>query len=252
MLHLGSSHMLRAAPLPRERISTRERAGIEFIRALVADAFAHARDAHAVKTRQVTPLVRCGVTKSRDVGRLARASWHTRSSEHCVPYELMRDGLCANHSQHEQEYIHALERAECLEELAPGVGIWHLAYKLPPPTSDRDFCELVACVELPPHAHPFSAAHEEATLAQPDILAKPRAPQGDERRSFLVISQPVEHAASPRHVRAYYASVEAVSEAQGSQRWVCVAADQHDRADRLGGLGAAVCAGARDAAADCG
>ncbi|WFD36216.1 hypothetical protein MCUN1_003094 [Malassezia cuniculi] len=216
--------MLHAAPLPRDQIPPLQSPeGSKFLKGLLADAFARTRAAHALKTCAITRSVQYGRLRSNNSGRLAKASWHVRSSMHTAePYELFRDGLCVNHSRQEKEYIHALNEASCLEELrSSAAGVWHLKYKLTPPTSNRDFCELVIAVELPPHPEPFSTAHEKDTLAQDDPFAPSRPPGPGQLRSFLVVSQPVLYRRIRHYVRAYYASVEAVSEtpAHGS-RWV--------------------------------
>lgn len=77
--------------------------------------------------------------------------------------------------------------------------------------------ELVITLQLPPSPAPFSQAHEEAAiqaLTSPSLVSD--VPSVAARRSFLVISVPVEHDDAPerpsKFVRAKYASVEAVSE----------------------------------------
>ena len=214
--------LLRAAPLPREQIPALDTpAGVEFVRALVRDAFERVRAARAAPKKDLTRQVKYGAAPSREAGRLGACRWHTRVSEHGVPFETMRAGLLTDHTAHEREYIDALREATCIEALAPGVGIWHLAYATPWPTASRDFCELVAALPLPAHTEPFSPAHEAAALAG-DLFTEPPPPPGA-HRAFLVISQPVAVAAAPHapgHVRAYYASVEAVCEAPGGIEWL--------------------------------
>lgn len=211
--------LLRAAPLPREQIPALDTpAGVEFLHALVRDAFERVRAARAVPKKDLTRQIKYGALPSRESGHLGACHWHTRVSEHGVPFEYMRAGLLTDHTAHEQEYIHALREATCMDTLAPGVGIWRLAYDTPWPTASRDFCELVAAFPLPAHTDPFSPAHEAAALAG-DLTTEPPPPPGA-HRAFLVISQPVAAPHTPGHVRAYYASVEAVCEAPGGVEWL--------------------------------
>lgn len=89
--------------------------------------------------------------------------------------------------------------------------------------TNRDFVEMVFTLPLPPSSSPFDQLHEQATLeilshagTSPADESSSIAPIEGSRRSFLVISIPVEHSAAPedppRFVRGKYASVEAVWE----------------------------------------
>lgn len=76
------------------------------------------------------------------------------------------------------------------------------------------------CIPLPPHAEPFSEAHEQRAMElAPWLRGAPPlpAPAAGERRAFLVLSQPVAYAPLPGHLRAYYASVEAVHEVSAEE-----------------------------------
>lgn len=150
---------------------------------------------------------------------LRAAHWHARSSFHFVQdgvtFEQFSDGLLRDHTENEAQYIHALEKAERLEELVPGVAsIWHLCYRTPRGSAPRDFVELVFTLPLPPTEQPFSNQHEIEVLAAHRQGALRDAPPAaaDDRRAFMVVSLPVEHERTAGYVRAYYASVEGVRE----------------------------------------
>ena len=161
---------LAAAPLARDAIPAVESsAWAPFLAAWVHEAFVHARDAQRVpkRTRHAgTPdAVACGVTPSAHTGRLRGAHWHTRASRHRVPYDTFVRGLFDNHTPNEREYIESLASVMCVDALQPPhVAVWDNAYRLPWPTSSRDFVELVFCIPLPPHAEPFSEAHEQRAM----------------------------------------------------------------------------------------
>ncbi|WFD49872.1 hypothetical protein GLX27_004558 [Malassezia furfur] len=217
---------LAAAPLARDAIPAVESsAWAPFLAAWVHEAFVHARDAQRVpkRTRHAgTPdAVACGVTPSAHTGRLRGAHWHTRASRHRVPYDTFVRGLFDNHTPNEREYIESLASVMCVDALQPPhVAVWDNAYRLPWPTSSRDFVELVFCIPLPPHAEPFSEAHEQRAMElAPWLRGAPPlpAPAAGERRAFLVLSQPVAYAPLPGHLRAYYASVEAVHEVSAEE-----------------------------------
>lgn len=155
---------------------------------------------------------------------LRRAHWHSRSSLHFpkelgLGFEAFEEGLLRHHTQHEQQYIEALEHAECLEVLVPQVAeIWHMKYRTPSVTANRDFVELVLMLPMPTDENPFNVFHEQETIKalkagtlSLDTRSIPRGPPGT-YRSFLVISMPISHAATPNYVRGYYASVEGVRE----------------------------------------
>ena len=154
--------------------------------------------------------------------RLRGAHWHSRSSIHFpeetgVSFDAFADGLLHHHTENEQQYIHALEQAECLEVLVPDVAsIWHLKYRTPWGTANRDFVELVITLPLLAHELPFSNFHEEVMVEalHTDSLPNGHVPHGavGTRRSFLVISQPIAHPRTQGYVRAYYASAEGVRE----------------------------------------
>ena len=155
--------------------------------------------------------------------RLRGAHWHSRSSLHFpkdtgLPFEVFEDGLLKDHTPNEQAYIHAMEHAECLEELVPGLAaIWHMRYQTPWGTANRDFVELVLTLPLLPHELPYSHFHELAMLEALDSGAWPSTPdvpraEPPALRSFMVVSVPIEHAPTPGYVRAYYAAVEGVRE----------------------------------------
>ena len=167
--------------------------------------------------------------------RLRNANWHTRASKHTpsssgLTYEMFVDGLLKNHSANEQEYIEPCQSAECLEELEPGIaGIWHMKYATPFGTANRDFVELVVTLPLDAVRMPFSPPHEEQTLAQIEGRAATATPEARPPvlRSFLVVSVPVKSKPTPGYVRAYYASVESVTElpqenGENTLYWVCV------------------------------
>lgn len=105
----------------------------------------------------------------------------------------------------------------------PTFGVSHTD-KLPKPTSNRDFLELVLTLSLPPSPEPFSPAHEEAVNQQISSSPSHLHPTPNDgydgsptsRRSFIVVSIPVSHPDAPERpgqfVRGKYCSVEAVWE----------------------------------------
>lgn len=247
------SSVIRAAPLPREQIPARGAPEwAPWMRALVSEAFARARQGATVPKRrrhgrpEDESAVDCGVSPvsaTEPSSRLRSAHWHTRESVHTpahsgVSFDAFARGLLRDHTPQEPEYIGGLERVECIETLQERVAaIWRCSYKMPFLVSNREFVELVVTLALPPHAQPFSEAHERAALAWPHLLdgTEPPAPQAGERRAFLVISVPVLHAdaaiGSTRYLRAYYASVEAVWEDASDApvkptRWMYVPANR--------------------------
>ncbi|KAI3624925.1 hypothetical protein CBS14141_002346 [Malassezia furfur] len=215
---------LAAAPLARDAIPAVESsAWAPFLAAWVHEAFVHARDAQRVpkRTRHAgTPdAVACGVTPSAHTGRLRGAHWHTRASRHRVPYDTFVRGLFDNHTPNEREYIESLASVMCVDALQPPhVAVWDNAYRLPWPTSSRDFVELVFCIPLRARRAVLRGARaaRDGALRRAARCAAAPGRRG-ERRAFLVLSQPVAYAPLPGHLRAYYASVEAVHEVSAEE-----------------------------------
>ncbi len=145
-----------------------------------------------------------------------------------IAYDSFRAGLLLNHAENEGKYIHELKSVERIAGFqGEHASVWLNGYKLPIVTKDRDFLELIITVDLPAHAEPFSAAHEEAikqhfsspsSSHEDEPKLPPKAPAAEQGlyRSFLVIQVPVTHEQAPErtadYVRGRYASFEALSE----------------------------------------
>ncbi len=79
---------------------------------------------------------------------------------------------------------------------------------------------MLLTIDLPPHAEPYSEAHEAETLAwirdSSRTITPPEA-GSDLNRSLVVLQFPVSHPDTPEtapKVRAVYSSFEAISEAK--------------------------------------
>lgn len=216
---------LRAAPLERAQLpQPGTPAWTTFLCEVLAEAFSIARQVN-VSLRWGTvqgqgKTVTASIPSLDPPGSpLRHAHWHSRSSLHFVQdsslkFDAFEQGLLRDHTRHEQEYIEALEHAECLETLVPGLAdIWHLKYRTPMCTSNRDFVELVLMLPLPSAPLPFNVFHERETLHMlQETGSLPARCDKTARRSFMVVSLPIKHAESPGYVRGYYASVEGVRE----------------------------------------
>ncbi|WFD19882.1 hypothetical protein MCAP1_002122 [Malassezia caprae] len=225
---LGAMYdVLRAKPLARADVPTPGTAEWQaFLRDLLHDAMAIVRMNNtstrwgalngAVSLASIPSIEPKGT-------HLRGAHWHSRSSllfpkDTGLPFEAFEDGLFKDHTPNEHAYIDAMQHAECLEELVPGLAaIWHMRYQTPWGTANRDFVEMVLTLPLLPHELPYSHFHEQAMLEALDKGAwpsTPEVPRGEPPtlRSFLVVSVPIEHAPTRGYVRAYYAAVEGVRE----------------------------------------
>ncbi|KAI5479469.1 hypothetical protein MNV49_003613 [Pseudohyphozyma bogoriensis] len=130
--------------------------------------------------------------------KVSGVGWHARVSRHAVTgggLEQWWQGLGAEHSQHETEYVESCVKAECVEVLEPGVAeVWQTSYHLPPPTTNRSFLFLLITIAPDSPLHP-SPSTDKST------------------GSFLVLTIPVAHDKCPEAkgwVRGSYAAVEEV------------------------------------------
>ena len=233
--------LLRAAPLARDEIPAVGTPQYDaFARKLTAQAFDFARRADRVPKRLqlgkegADGAVYCGTFRGatpEPSSRVRRVKWHTRESLHDVAksgvtFDTFEQRLLRDHTVQEKEYIEPLERVECIEELGKSAAIWRCSYKMLFMVANRDFVELVMLLALPPSAQPFSEEHERETLAWPELFdgVAPRAPRAGEHRCFIVISQPIAHAdaraGATGYLRAYYSSVETVTEMGDATRWI--------------------------------
>ncbi|PWN45971.1 hypothetical protein IE81DRAFT_319828 [Ceraceosorus guamensis] len=228
-----AAYPFEAAPVPISTL-TDETGSIsqDAISAYVKQAFAMIRASHGwakgkvIKT-EVAP-VQSFKGNSVHKGRLAKCGWHGRHSVHPpseakgLTWDDFKAGLLIDHPQQETEYISEMTAANQIDELKKGVAeVWNNTYNLPSLTSNRDFLELLITLELPPHPTPYSEAHEALVLQQLRGESLP-ASEPQSLRSFIVIQQPVSHDKCPHrssegYVRAYYASVEAISETQAGE-----------------------------------
>ncbi|CAG7853725.1 SubName: Full=Uncharacterized protein {ECO:0000313/EMBL:CCA69998.1} [Serendipita indica DSM 11827] len=75
------------------------------------------------------------------------AMWHGRVSEHSEEttggWEAVWQGIGVNHTLHEKEYYHELEKAELVKAFNEHQEIWTVYYHLRPPASNRVFTELI-------------------------------------------------------------------------------------------------------------
>ncbi|CBQ72245.1 conserved hypothetical protein [Sporisorium reilianum SRZ2] len=203
----------------------------ELLAHYLSSAFAFVRSSPTWKNTksfqtEVGGHVQCRLLPS-PVQQIAKKGWHLRESQHGpesgMAYQDFRRYLRFKHSTYEKMFIEDIVVTDCVAKVKEDEAeIWHNAYKLPIVTADRDFVEMLLTIDLPPHAEPFSEAHEAASLEwirDPTRTLTPPAPSSSEQPtypSFVVLQFPVSHPDVPPQapkVRAVYASFEAVCEA---------------------------------------